>query len=74
MTPDPRALLRRLLGPREPEISCEECFEQLDSYVEAGDEGERRVPGMSAHLQGCAACREDYESLRDLVAADAARD
>jgi hypothetical protein len=70
MMPDPRALLRRLLGPREPELSCEDCFEHLDRYVEAGDEGERQVPGMGAHLEGCAACREDYESLRDLVAAE----
>ena len=25
-------LLGRLLGPAEPELSCEECFEQLDRY------------------------------------------
>jgi hypothetical protein len=24
-----------LLGPGEPELGCEECFEQLDAYVEA---------------------------------------
>ena len=27
--------IARLLGPAEPEILCEECFEQLDAYVEA---------------------------------------
>jgi hypothetical protein len=25
------------------------------------------VPGMAAHLEGCPACREDYESLLALV-------
>jgi hypothetical protein len=74
MKPDPRALLARLLGPRGPELTCEACFEHLDRYVEAGADGERTVPGMGAHLEGCAACREDYESLRDLVAAEAAGD
>jgi hypothetical protein len=70
MTHDPRRLLRRLLGPRGPELSCEACFEHVDRYVEshmAGDDPERAVPGMGAHLQGCAACREDHESLLALV-------
>jgi predicted anti-sigma-YlaC factor YlaD len=51
-----------LLGPSGPEVSCEECFERLDEYVEGRD-----VPGMDAHLEGCPACREDYESLAALV-------
>jgi hypothetical protein len=64
-------VVNRLLGPSGPELTCEECFEQLDRYVElevAGADPDSRVPGMRAHLQGCSACAEDYESLRDLVA------
>jgi hypothetical protein len=63
-------LLARLLGPADPEVSCEECFELLDEYVElelAGADATRRLPGMREHLQGCPACREDHESLRDFV-------
>ena len=63
-------LLTRLLGPAGPEVSCEECFERLDEYVElelANADPDRRIPGMREHLQGCPACREDYESLRDFV-------
>jgi hypothetical protein len=55
-----------LLGPDGPELTCEECFEQLDAYVEhvLGERAaDARVPGMRAHLEGCPACREDYESL-----------
>jgi hypothetical protein len=66
-------MLARLLGPPGPEVSCEECFEQLDRYVElelAGEDADARLPGMRAHLQGCPACSEDHESLRDLVAGD----
>ena len=51
-----------LLGPIGPELSCDECFEHLDEYVEG-----REVHGMAAHLEGCPACREDYESLLALV-------
>ena len=70
-------MIDRLLGPRGPEVSCEECFERLDEYVElelAGEDAEARVPGMSAHLEGCPACREDHESLRELVRSDRSRD
>ena len=70
MTDDPRSLLGRLLGPRGPELTCEECFEHLDRYVDAavgGADPEAEVPGMGAHLEGCPACREDYESLRALA-------
>jgi hypothetical protein len=65
-------LLARLLGPAAPEVSCDECFEQLDVYVElelAGEDAAARLPSMRAHLEGCPACREDHESLRDLVRA-----
>ena len=68
-----RALLRRLLGPSRPEVTCEECFELLDEYVElelAGEDADRCLPGLREHLQGCPACNEDHESLRALVAAD----
>ena len=68
---EPEELLGRLLGPDSPELSCEQCFEQLDRYVElslAGEPADERVPGMSAHLEGCPACAEDFESLRELVA------
>jgi hypothetical protein len=63
-------LVGRLLGPAGPELSCEECFDQLDRYVElelTGADAESRVPGMRAHLQGCSACAEDHESLQALL-------
>ena len=62
--------LNRLLGPAEPEVLCDECFERLDEYVELelqGAPADERIPGLRAHLEGCPACREDYESLRAFV-------
>ncbi len=66
-----RELIARLLGPSGPEVSCEDCFELLDAYVElevAGEDADARLPGMREHLQGCPACREDHDSLREFVA------
>jgi hypothetical protein len=64
-------VLRRLLGPGRPEVTCEVCFDELDRYVDlqlAGADAEAAVPGMAAHLRGCPACSEEYESLTALLA------
>jgi hypothetical protein len=73
--PELKQALRRLLGPSEPEVGCDECFEQLDRYVElelAGADADREIPGLRAHLEGCPACREEHESLRALVGGEQA--
>lgn len=62
--------LEQLLGPTGFEVTCDECFEQLDGYVElelAGSDPDQRFPGLRTHLQGCPACREDHESLLAFV-------
>jgi hypothetical protein len=69
-------MLRALLGPEGPELSCEECFEQLDRYVEleiAGSDADEAIPGMQAHLEGCPACREDHVSLKTFVGMNASQ-
>jgi hypothetical protein len=73
--PELKQALGRLLGPAQREIGCDECFEQLDRYVElelARADAEAAVPGFRAHLAGCPACREDYESLKAFVGGDQA--
>ena len=68
-------ILKRLLGPDRPELECDACFAELDRYVElevAGADADTAVPGLRAHLDGCAACREDHDSLLALVREDAA--
>jgi len=63
-------LLRALLGPKGPELTCEECFDELDRYIElelAGEDADAAIPGMHAHLEGCPACHEDHVSLRAFV-------
>jgi hypothetical protein len=67
--------IRRLLGPEEPEILCDECFEKIDQYVDielSGRDPNAAIPGMGPHLEGCPACSEEYESLRALAGVDRA--
>jgi hypothetical protein len=66
-------LLRRLLGAPGPELTCDQCFELLDEYVELeldGAAADQAIPGMRAHLHGCSACSEEHDSLLALVKRD----
>ncbi len=68
--PDLNQALERVIGPDEPEFGCDECFAELDRYVElelAGKDADAAIPGLRAHLSGCPACREEHDSLRALL-------
>jgi hypothetical protein len=67
---EPKDKLEALLGPTGPQVTCDECFERLDEYVELelrGADAEASVPGMRAHLAGCPACADEHQSLRALL-------
>ena len=65
--------LLRVLGPDEPELGCDECFAQLDRYVElelAGTDAAEALPLLEAHLRGCPVCREEHDDLLELLRAE----
>ena len=69
-------VLARVLGSGGPELGCDECFAELDRYVElevAGADADAEVPGLRAHLEGCPACREEHDSLLALLREDSAQ-
>jgi hypothetical protein len=69
--PHEREVLKAMLGPAGYELGCDECFDELDRYVElelTGADADAAVPGMRAHLSGCPACAEEHESLLALAA------
>ena len=61
--------LQNIYNTQEEEISCSECFDLVSHYVEvelAGEDAQAKMPQLKQHLDQCAACREEYETLRDL--------
>lgn len=61
--------LKNIFETREEEISCSECFDQVSRFVEleiANQDATARMPELKQHLNQCRACREEYETLRDL--------
>jgi hypothetical protein len=53
----------------EPYLSCEQCFDLVDEYVESVVAGRPDVApsGLEEHLAGCAACAQEAVSLLELV-------
>jgi hypothetical protein len=62
--------LQNIYNTRDEEISCSECFDLVSHYVDvelSGEDAARKMPQLKLHLNQCAACREEYETLRDLA-------
>ena len=60
---------RSLTLDTEPYLSCDDCFDQVDGYVEALlSDPDHDLPAMRTHLAGCAACAEEARSLISFVA------
>jgi hypothetical protein len=65
-------LMRMIAQTREEEISCDECFEQLDRFVEmrlSGLDAAAAMPLVQDHLEKCGDCREEFEMLLEALRA-----
>lgn len=72
--PDFDGLLRHIRETIDDEISCSECFDLVPQYVDleiAGQASDTTLPRLRQHLDRCAVCREEYETLRDLARLEA---
>lgn len=67
-------LLRLASRTQDQELSCSECFDVLPQCVDlevAGAAPERQLPLFRQHLEQCAVCREEYETVRELARLEA---
>jgi len=62
--------LRNIYETQDEEISCTECFDLISRFVELETSG-RNVAAellqVKQHLDQCLSCREEYETLRELI-------
>jgi hypothetical protein len=61
-----KGLVRGIMTTRPDEIGCEECFEELDRFVEmvlAGKDAAEAMPLVQDHLDRCRECKEEFEAL-----------
>ena len=67
-----KRLVRDIVTASPEEIGCDECFEQLDRFVElefAGKNAAEALPLVQDHLDRCNNCREEFEALLAAVRA-----
>jgi hypothetical protein len=66
--PLPPHAVEALLLDTTPWLSCDDCFARMDTHAEALlRTGRSQDPAMDRHLEGCAACNEEAQSLLALL-------
>ncbi len=63
-------LVRVIARTHEHEIGCDECFEQVDRFVEiefSGLNAAEAMPLVRDHLDVCVDCREEFEALLEAL-------
>lgn len=61
-----KEMARGIMSTRPDEIGCDECFAEMDQFVEltlAGRNAAEAMPLVQDHLSRCGNCREEYEAL-----------
>ncbi len=59
-------LMQMIFATREEDITCDECFEHLDHYVEllqAGQDPATVLPQVKHHLEQCRCCEQEFRAL-----------
>lgn len=62
--------LQSVYSTQEEEISCSECLDLISHYVEvevSKQDPAVELPQVKQHVEHCSACREEYETLRDIA-------
>jgi len=65
-----KKMVKSIAMTRPDEISCDECFEQLDQFTEQVLEGKpaaEAMPLVEDHLNRCIDCREEFEALLEAM-------
>lgn len=67
-----KEMVRGIISTRPDEIGCDECFQQLDGFVDmvlVGKDAAAAMPLVQDHLVRCPDCHEEFAAL--LAALDA---
>ena len=70
-----KKMVNSIVSTRPDEIGCDDCFAQLDRFVElvlVGKDAAEAMPLVQDHLDRCMDCHEEFEALLRAVQASAA--
>lgn len=67
-----KKLVRMIAETRDEEIGCEECYHELDKFVDQlldGKHPEEAMPLVEHHLNMCGDCRQEFKALLEALEA-----
>jgi bacterioferritin-associated ferredoxin len=67
-----RKMMHSVQSTREVELTCGHCYDELDQFIEmklSGIDVAEALPLVREHLDRCAPCREEYETLLEALKA-----
>ena len=65
-----RKMVKAVAVTKPYEIGCDECFKEMDQFVELelqGKNAAEAMPLVQDHLDRCGGCREEFEALLDCL-------
>lgn len=72
-----RDMMNMIFSTQEEDITCDECYEDIDIYVDKLREGEdptQVLPQVQRHLEQCACCHGEFRALITLLEAEREED
>lgn len=65
-----KKLVRSIIATRQDEIGCDDCFDELDRFVDMllkGKKASEAMPLVQHHLDMCLDCREEFKALLQAI-------
>jgi hypothetical protein len=65
-----KKITRAVANTKNEELACDECFDELDRFVEMklkGKNASEALPLVQDHLERCHNCYEEFEALLDAL-------
>ena len=65
-------IMKTIFSEKEDEITCSDCFDHVDQYVDMLREGRDPavvLPHVKEHLECCHCCKKEFEALITILEA-----
>lgn len=63
-------IMQMIFDTEKDEITCDECYQEVDKYVDllrAGEDAGVLMPKIQHHLDHCPACQQELQALIDIL-------
>ncbi len=70
---DVAGLMRTIFSAEEEDITCDECYEHIDQYVDmlrAGEDAATVLPKVKIHLEQCRCCEMELRAFIAILEAE----